>query len=111
MKMKNLLIVGLALPVILSGGIAMATSDQVAEKFQTLGQVQSIQTSAVTQMTGTDLQAVEGKMRWRGGHRSYSYSSNRNTTHQTNLCVVCSARGHRNGGFIDQVNVNSTVQR
>jgi hypothetical protein len=105
--MNKLLLSGMSLSFMLAAGTAMAASDQAAEKFQTLGQMQSIQTTAITPMTGTDLQAVEGKMRWRGGHRSYSYRSNRNTTTQSNTCIFCFARG----GGITQVNENYTVQR
>jgi hypothetical protein len=111
--MKNLLIVGLALPLVLSAGMTMATSDHTGDRFQTLGQVESIETSAITHMTAADLKAVEGKMRWRGsrGYKSYSYSSNRNSTDQVNLCVLCVAKGRRDGGYIGQFNGNDTVQR
>ena len=66
-EMKNLFILGIALAMVLSGGMAMAASDQTSEMFQTLGQMQTVETTAITQMTDTDLNAVEGKMsKYRG---------------------------------------------
>jgi hypothetical protein len=122
--MYKLFILGVSLSLVLSAGTAMAAGDQTSETFQTLGQMQPVENTAITQMTDTDLNAVEGKMRSRGyeGYEGYSghtggytqYSrSNFNTTEQINSCVSCFAYGGYDGGGggnITQYNDNNTQQ-
>ena len=113
-EMKNLLILGIALAVVLSAGTVMAASDQTSETFQTLGQMQA------AQMTDAELNAVEGKSsKYRGyrGHRGYkgglklNARANVNSTLQFNDCFECVAvGGFGGGGNINQINDNLTAQ-
>jgi hypothetical protein len=112
--MKNLFILGIALAMVLSAGMAMAAGDQTSETFQTLGQMQTVE------MTDTELNAVEGKSsQYRGyeGYRGHTggytqyYRDNTNSTFQLNDCFQCSADGgYGGGGNIGQSNSNYTYQ-
>ena len=120
--MNKLFILGIALAMVLSAGTAMAAGDQTTEMFQTLGQMQTVETTAITQMTVTDLNAVEGKMSKHRGfkksHRGFKKGGvklnlrvNINKTDQYNVCSFCSAFGGKGGGGnITQINDNLTTQ-
>ena len=116
--MKNLLILGITLAVMLFAGPAMAAGDQAPEMFDTLGQMQTVENTAIAQMTDTELNAVEGKSfrdrKFRKNHKvglKINARANFNKTTQFNDCFSCFASGGTGGGGnINQINDNLTVQ-